>query len=170
MKREYKDGTENSEAIKFFVGIEEEKTAAYKQKTLFVVGFQPVNVVLLKAQEAGVTHVYLGANKSFHQNDDWHEVIDQLIHSGYWVTLDYPVRSHNTVMRLLGNQLRHSRFIPMISVEIPNIEAYNYNTVLKIDDIGFDETNPGVWCHHLYDLMDREKFTWWDCYKDDEPL
>lgn len=170
MKRVYNDGVREDTDIKFFTGTEIEKTAAFGQKTLFVVGCQDAEDTLNMAKAAGVTHVYLGANKSFHAGGQWENLIDRLLHEGYWVTLDYPVRSHNTAMRMLNNHLRHSKFIPMISVEIPNIEVYNYNAVIKLDDIGFDETNPGVWCHFVYDLMDRNKFTGWDEYEEDKVL
>ena len=51
---------------------------------------------------------------------------------------------------------------------IPYIKQWNYNTMVKIDDRGFKETNPGVWCHSLHDLMDREKFTDWNKYGNDK--
>ena len=40
----------------------------------------------------------------------------------------------------------------------------------EIDDKGFDASNPGVWCHSLHDLMDREKFTDWGKYGLDKIL
>ena len=166
MERNYATGTKNN--VIYFVGIEVEHTPAHGLKTLFVVGPQDPMEVLNEAQDANVKHVYLGANKSFDHSPTWKDLVDKLIHEGYWVTLDYPQRMHNSVMRQLNQQMRNSRFIPMISVEIPNIEVYNYNTMLKIDDISMDHSNPGVWCHSLYDLMDRSKFTGWDEYKDDE--
>jgi hypothetical protein len=45
---------------------------------------------------------------------------------------------------------------------------FNYNTTLKIDDIDFDKTNPGVWCHPLNELLNKETFTNWDQYSKDE--
>jgi hypothetical protein len=58
----------------------------------------------------------------------------------------------------------------MISVKIPYLTQLNYNATIKIDDKGFEATNPGVWTHQLHDLMKREKFTDWDQYKDDAIL
>lgn len=168
MKRQYTDGVK--EDVRFFVGDEVEKTPAHRQTTLFVVGLQELWEVLKLAEEQNVTHIYLGANKSFHQDEKWHDLVDELLHRGYWVTLDYPLRLHNFVMRLFNQEMRHSKFIPMISVEIPNIESYNYNTVVKIDDISMDHSNPGVWCHSLHELMNREKFTAWSQYTGDEVL
>lgn len=166
MNRNYKTG--RSDSVVFFHGTEIEKTPAYGMHTLFVVGVHPATLIVNKAREAGVEHIYLGANKSFNQSDEWREMVDMLLHEGYWVTLDYPVRSHNFVMRSLNQEMRHSKFIPMISVEIPNLDTYNYNTVVKIDDVEIEYSNPGVWCHMLHDLQDRDRFTPWAAYKDDE--
>lgn len=154
----------------YFVAQEVEKTPAWGLKTLFVVGCPDVDAIENIALQHQVKNIYLGANKSFYPGADWETVIDRLLHQGYWVTLDYPVRYHNTVLRMANNHIRNSRFIPMISVEIPNVELYNYNTVIKIDDVGMDQTNPGVWCHYLSSLMQRDCFTSWDQYLEDQPI
>jgi hypothetical protein len=44
----------------------------------------------------------------------------------------------------------------------------NYNTCVKIDDIGFNDTNPGVWVQQVKDLLDSNKFTPWIKYKNDK--
>jgi hypothetical protein len=58
----------------------------------------------------------------------------------------------------------------MISVKLPYIKQFNYNATLKLDDIDFDSTNPGVWTHSLHKLMDRRKFTPWTDYSKDEVI
>lgn len=163
------NGETNSNAS-FFVGVEVEQTAQYGQQTLFVVGIQDVNEIMLLANKRDINHIYLGANKSFHTTEDWESLVDELLSEGYWVTIDYPVRCHNFIMRILQNHMRNSRLIPMISVELPNVEIYNYNTTLKIDDLDIDHSNPGVWCWQLHELMDRDKFTDWDYYVHDEVI
>ena len=168
MERVYTDGVKDD--VRFFIGDEVEKTPAYRQTTLFVVGVQDIGEILKYAKEGCATHIYLGANKSFNQDEQWRVLVDELLHRGFWVTLDYPLRVHNFVMRLLNQEMRHSKFIPMISVEIPNIEGYSYNTMIKIDDVSLDYSNPGVWCHSLHNLMSRETFTPWDLYKNDEVI
>ncbi len=167
----------NNDAI-YFKGIEVEKTAQYGKPTLFVVGIQNAGEIINMATATdiidleniyqNINHIYLGANKSFKPTDKYEPLIDQLLQAGYWVTIDYPVHHHNFIMQLLQNHMRNSRLIPMISVELPNIEIYNYNTILKLDDVDIDHSNPGVWCHSLHDLMDRDKFTDWDNYINDE--
>lgn len=159
---------ENGEKLNFFVGIEVEHTAMHGEETLFVVGVQDPSDIVFEARKLDVKHIYLGANKSFSMEEGWEHIVDELLSEGFWVTLDYPVRSHNFVMRAMSNHMRNSRFIPMISVELPNIEIYNYNTTLKLDDLDIDHSNPGVWCHSLHELMDRSVFTDWDAYDDDE--
>ena len=169
LKRNYanEDGDTNGDA-KYFYGEEVEQTAQYGQPTLFVVGTQDPGEIINWANRLGARHIYLGANKSFHMVDEWEHIVDELLTAGLWVTLDYPVRFHNFIMRSMGNHMRSSRFIPMISVELPNIEIYNYNTTIKLDDLDIDHSNPGVWCHQLHDLMTRDTFTDWDNYDGDE--
>jgi len=159
---------ENGEPLNYFTGIEVEHTAMHGEETLFVVGVQDPSDIIFEASKLDVKHVYLGANKSFHMVDEWEHMVDALLSEGLWVTLDYPVRFHNFIMRSMGNHMRSRRFIPMISVELPNIEIYNYNTTLKLDDLDIDHSNPGIWCHPLHDLMDRSVFNDWDAYDDDE--
>lgn len=154
----------------YFVGREVEKSPAHKLKTLFVIGLQDIGEVLSLAKKRNVRHIYLGANKSFTEDEAWAQLVDAVIHEGYWVTLDYPVTSHSFVMAKMNQQMRHSRFIPMISVELPNIEAFNYNATIKIDDVDIDYSNPGVWCHRIHDLMDKRTFTQWDEYTGDKSV
>ena len=56
----------------------------------------------------------------------------------------------------------------MISVKMPYVNQLNYNACIKIDDIGFNETNPGVWTHPVQDLQNRKVFTDWTKYTKDE--
>jgi hypothetical protein len=56
----------------------------------------------------------------------------------------------------------------MISVKLPYINQFNYNAVIKLDDTGFNKTNPGVWVHSLHDLQSRSTFTDWSKYTNDE--
>lgn len=171
IKRNYtnKNGDVVNDAV-YFTGIEVEKTPQYGKKTLFVVGIQPAEEIARFATTRQIKHIYLGANKSFQMVDDWEPVIDELLELDFWVTLDFPVRCHNFIMRIMGNHMRKSKFIPMISVELPNVDIYNYNTIIKIDDIDIDHSNPGVWCHSLHDLLGRDTFTSWDEYSDDEVI
>ena len=55
-------------------------------------------------------------------------------------------------------------------VVVPYVAQWNYNTMIKIDDKDFKASNPGVWCHSLHDLMDRNKFTDWSKYGLDKVL
>jgi hypothetical protein len=56
----------------------------------------------------------------------------------------------------------------MISVKIPRVNRFNQNTTVKVDDINFAATNPGVWCHSLHSLIKRDMmFTDWQAYQDD---
>jgi hypothetical protein len=173
MKREYVTGT--AEAITFFTGVEIEKTPAYNMQTLFVVGVQSVASILEMAGEHYCKHIYFGANQSFDAGGDpnnaeywhpWESMIHACLDAGYWCTLDFDVKD---VEGLLESGLTEKRrFIPQISVKLPYLQLLGYNATIKLDDIDFAATNPGVWCHRLSTLLDEDKFTDWDQYGKDE--
>lgn len=162
----------------FFVGTEVENSPAKGMTTLFVVGLKPADQILEMAIKQNIFHVYLGANMSMHHlgNNDhdewikWDNLIDQLLDDQYlrYITVDIDVRQTEGFLESRASE--NNRVIPMISVKLPYSKLLNYNTTVKIDDIGFDKTNPGVWCWPLSDLLDRSRFTSWYDYKDDKPL
>ena len=173
MKRDYITGT--AEEITFFTGVEIERTPAYGMKTLFVVGVQDPYSVMELAGENYCTHIYFGANQSFdakgNTNDGeywkpWENMIYVCLEAGYWCTLDLDVKD---VEGLLESGLTEKRrFIPQISVKLPYLQQLGYNATIKLDDVDFNATNPGVWCHRLHNLLDETKFTNWDQYGKDE--
>jgi len=174
MKRNYDSGVATD--ITFFVGDEIEKTPAYGMKTLFVVGVHDPYVIMELARNNKCKHIYFGANQSFQTqgvNDvatwrPWEDMIYVCLDSEdeFWCTLDFDVRE---VEGLLESGLTEKRqFIPQVSVKLPYLQQLGYNATIKLDDKDFKATNPGVWCHNLHDLLDRNKFTSWDQYGKDE--
>jgi hypothetical protein len=171
MKRDYTDGIK--ENITFFTGVEIERTPAYGMKTLFVVGIQKVEEILLYARENDCKHIYFGANQSFPtlQTDDadawrpWERMIDQCLETDLWCTLDFDVSAVQGVLECMF--IGHRRFIPQISVKLPYLQQLGYNATIKLDDIDFEHSNPGVWCHRLHDLTSTDSFTSWDQYSKD---
>ena len=172
MKRNYVDGVKDS--IRFFVGTEIEQTPAYGMRTLFVVGIQKVEKILLYARENDCKHIYFGANQSFPQlaTDDadawrpWERMIDQCLEAGLWCTLDFDVSVVQGVLECMF--IGHRHFIPQVSVKLPYLTQLGYNATIKLDDLDFEHSNPGVWCHSLHSLTTRETFTDWDQYGKDE--
>jgi len=177
MNRNYTTGT--SDSAKMFLGREVEHTPAIGQKTLFVVGYQTVEeieklladpYVSIKDQ---ITHIYFGANHSFNPKwsdewTQWENLISTFLIRGFWCTLDFDVQYAESLLE--SNLIEYNCFIPMVSVRLPYIRQFNYNTVIKLDDRDFADSNPGVWCHSLHDLMNRECFTDWSKYSQDEIL
>jgi len=45
-----------------------------------------------------------------------------------------------------------------------------YNATIKLDDRDFAATNPGVWCHNLHDLQNRDRYTAWSRYTKDRVI
>jgi hypothetical protein len=161
---------------KLFVGSEVEHTPAYGQKTLFVVGVQDKDLIDAAAIAHKCTHIYFGANQSFPNGRStssdwtrWENMIMPFISRGYWCTLDLAV---SEVEGLRETSLtEYHKFIPMISVKLPYIQQLGYNATIKLDDKDFAGTNPGVWCHSVHDLMQRENcFTDWSKYTNDEVI
>ena len=182
MKREYETGT--AEGITFFIGTEIERTPAFGMRTLFVVGTHDPQIVLhiandtqsLLEESKRIKHIYFGANQSFPKletNDStgwrpWEDMIQECLDAGYWCTLDFDVAQ---VEGLLESGLTENRrFIPQVSVKMPYLTQLGYNATIKIDDKGFEATNPGVWCLPIGAITQRKYFTNWDEYGNDEVI
>lgn len=180
MQRTYTNA--DTDSVNFFIGHEVEHSPAHGMKTLFVVGLHPWEDIKKLLDDPftkinrPVEHIYFGANMSFPQlavNDHegwrgWENVISAALDAGYYATLDLDL---STVEGLLESGLtEHNKFIPMISVKLPYVQQLGYNATIKIDDKGFDQTNPGVWCHTLHSLLDRTQFTSWETYTKDTVL
>ena len=167
MNRDYTSGT--AEDVVFFIGNEVEHTPAYGMRTLFVTGVQPVETIALNLQ--GCQHIFFGANHSYNpqtyeEHKAWEEMIMFFLDKDYLCSLDIPINQVEEFHE--SGYCEYDNFIPQIRVPIPYIKLWNYNTMLKIDDKDFKATNPGVWSHSLHTLMDRNKFTDWNQYKNDE--
>jgi len=165
--------TEQRQEIKYFTGYEVEHTVAYGMKTLFVVGIQDVKEIMNLAIKNDCQQIYFGTSQSFNPEsyDDWKAwdvMINGCLNSEYWVCLDFDSKYAEEIHE--EGWCEHNRFIPMISVKLPYIKLYNYNTTLKIDDRTWGATNPGVWTHQLHDLMSKDKYTFWDQYKQDSQV
>jgi hypothetical protein len=165
------------EDVSFFIGTEVEHSPAFGLRTLFVVGVQDPQIVLQVADNNNCEHIYFGANQSFpalDKNDgdnwrDWEYMIQSCLEQRpNYCTLDL---DHAQVEGLLESALvEFNNFIPMISVKLPYIQQLGYHATLKIDDKDFRATNPGVWCHSLHNLQNRQVFTDWSKYTKDEVI
>jgi hypothetical protein len=171
MNRDYSSGKHDN--ITFFIGYEVEKTPAHDLLTLFVVGHHDADDIIDLARKNDCKHIYFGANQSFRTGgindaDTWQSWEDMILPclDEFWCTLDMDVREVEGLCE--GQLVDHNKFIPMISVKLPYIKLLGYNATIKIDDKDFNATNPGVWCHHLHSLLNRDNFTDWDQYRDDK--
>jgi len=164
-----RDGHKN---VKFFIGPEVEHTPAFSKKTLFVVGKQPIREIEALAREHKTPHIFMGANHSFNvasKDPYWDQTITALLDRGFWVTLDYQAHEHEDVLNMLNPGIWQCRtFVPLLGVRIPKIQSSSPNLTVKIDDIDFKATNPGVWCLHYHEVTDSNRFTDWIEYGSDE--
>lgn len=159
----------------FFTGTEVEKTPAYGKQTLFVVGVQETDDIVRNAHSVyhSCEHIFFGANHSFDPQDptewaQWEGMIGFFLEKGFLCSLDIPMSAVDAFNDT--GLCEYRNFIPQIRVGVPYTKLWNYNTMLKIDDVDFDATNPGVWTHSLHSLMTRETFTDWDQYSKDKTL
>jgi len=162
--------------IRFFVGTEVEHTPAYGMRTLFVVGVQSIAHIMGFAIDNQVEHIYFGANQSFPNpqvNDfpawnSWEDMIGPFLKEGWLCTLDLDVACVEGLAE--STLVEHNNFIPMISVKLPYMKLLGYNATIKLDDRDFAATNPGVWCHNLHDLQNRDRYTAWSRYTKDKVI
>jgi hypothetical protein len=160
--------------VDFFIGREVEHSPAFGHRTLFVVGLQDAAVIINLVKNNNCTHVYFGANQSFPNLDvndgpgwrEWEEMIQECLNVGLLCTLDLDSTCAEGLVE--GGLVEYNNFIPMISVKLPYVQLLGYNATLKIDDVDFAKSNPGVWCHSLHNLRDRQVFTDWSKYTQDE--
>lgn len=173
MNRQYKTTTTNT--AKFFTGIEVEHTPAYGLKTLFVVNAHTIEAIQYRLDaEKDINHIFFGANHSFNPQYegawvDWTQTIKYFLKNGKTCSLDIPftvVNEFNSKTDLCS----YENFIPQIRIPVANIKDWCYNTMIKIDDIDFNATNPGVWTHNLQSLQDGNKFTSWTDYNNDNVI
>ena len=158
-----------------FVGTEVEHSPAFGLKTLFVVGIQSAELIEAAYIAHKCEHIYFGANQSFPRIDTnssewtvWENMIHPFLSRGYLCTLDIDANQAEGLVES-GLSERHN-FIPMISVKLPYLQQLGYNATIKLDDKDFNATNPGVWCHSLHSLQNRDQFTSWSKYTKDEVI
>jgi hypothetical protein len=182
MERQYNNQEHNVDT-NFFVGTEVEHTNHYGKKTLFVVGVQSPSTIAQMATNAAAEHIYFGANKSWPtfaglaSEDEVTSILNEWIFmlndpalAKYDKTLDFPFYH-----RIFADRLRkqmHSDVTYLISYPMENISPWlaNFDTYIKIDDIGMNTTNPGVWVHSLNELCNVDNLTKWSEYKDDKVI
>lgn len=170
MKREYSGTVKNN--VNLFVGTEVEKTIAYGKRTLFVVGIQNIDYLEKVYEQENCEHIFFGANHSLRSREGewewWESMITHFLKKGILCSLDIPYEASSYILdtAVVG----YDNFIPQLRVPIPHIQEWPANTMVKIDDIGYDQTNPGVWCHSLNELKDNDKFTSWDKYTKDKEI
>ena len=143
MDRDYKTG--KSDSVGIFSGFEVEHTPAFGKKTLFLARNDLLfDQIVDLAQEVNAEAIYFGANRSFmHNIVNTPQLIKRLMDKGYWCTIDYQYSVHKDVKQ---------------------------NLCIKVDDVDFNKTNPGVWTMTMDHYKQSSGYTSWEEYKQDEPL
>ena len=153
---------------RFFIGTELESSLAKGLKTLFVISEQPLDEIIELITEHDIKHVYLCANKSYsdHLIEYYLTVVKYLTDKSIYVTVDYPITSYSIAFYAFKKYHASQYFIPMINVEMPHFSQIP-NVAVRIDDIDFNKTNPGVWVLNHKTIGNSEFFTPWSDYDSD---
>ena len=169
MDRDYKTG--KSASVGVFSGIEIEHTPAYGKQTLFLAR-NDLTLEQIKelADLVNAKAIYYGANRSFMYNHGLQLAqMIKLIEQGYYVTIDYPYNLHTEVKKRFKLLWKNEKFIPFCSIIFPDSEDDD-NLCIKVDDVDFNKTNPGVWTMTMDHFKQSAGFTSWNEYKKDEPI
>ena len=169
MQRDYKDGVR--EDVGLFSGKEVEHTPAYGLQTLFIANngltFEELHQY---AVDADAKAVYYGANRKYMHNHGMQlSQMIKFLEKGFFVTVDYPYSLHEQVKEKFSMIWNHEKFIPFCSIIFPKSLEDN-KLCIKIDDVDFNKTNPGVWTMSMNEFKEKSGFTSWQEYKQDEPI
>ena len=169
MDRDYKTG--RSDSVGVFSGFEVEHTPALGKKTLFLARNDLVfDQIVDLAKKVNAEAIYFGANRNFmHNIVHTPRLIKRLMDEGYWCTIDYQYSVHADVKERFAEIWNEEKFIPFCSIIFPNSENDN-NLCMKVDDVDFNTTNPGVWTMSMNQFKQSSGFTSWNEYKQDEPI
>ena len=169
MDRDYKTG--KSDSVGIFSGLEIEHTPALGKQTLFLARNDLFfNDIIELAEKVNAEAIYFGANRSFmHNIANQSQLIKRLMRKGYWCTIDYQHSVHSEVKERFKDIWKEEKFIPFCSVIFPNSEDDD-NLCIKVDDVDFNATGPGVWTMSMNHFKQSAGFTSWDEYKQDEPI
>ena len=169
MDRDYKTG--KSDSVGIFSGFEVEHTPAFGKKTLFLARNDLLfDQIVDLAQEVNAEAIYFGANRSFmHNIVNTPQVIKRLMRKGYWCTIDYQHSVHAEVKERFKEIWNEEKFIPFCSIIFPHSEE-DEKLYMKVDDVDFKATGPGVWTMSMNHFKQSAGFTSWDEYKQDKPI
>ena len=169
MLRDYNSGIKDD--VGLFSGKEVEHTPAYGLQTLFLarndLTYDQIKELCVKVDAEAV---YFGANRTFVNNlANQPTQINRLLEDGYFVTIDYQYKIHDEVKKNYSHVWTHPKFIPFCSVIFENSED-DEQLCIKVDDVDFNKTNPGVWTLTMNHLKQTSGFTSWNEYKKDQPI
>ena len=169
MLRDYSTGVK--EGVGVFSGIEVEHTPAYGKQPLFLARNDLLfDQIVELAEQVNAEAIYFGANRSFmHNIVHTPQLLKKLLDRGYWCTIDYQYSVHKDVKERFADIWNEEKFIPFCSIIFPKSEQDD-NLCVKVDDVDFNKTNPGVWTMSMNHFKQSSGFTSWKEYKQDEPI
>jgi len=169
MLRDYEIG--QTDTVKVFSGKEVEHTPAFGKQTLFLATNElTFDQIQELAVQVNAEAIYYGANRTFIHNHGLQLAqMMKFLDMGYYVTIDYQYKLHSEVKKRFATIWKHEKFIPFCSVIFENSEEDD-QLCIKVDDVDFNKTNPGVWTMSMNHFKQTSGFTSWNDYKQDEPI
>ena len=169
MLRDYKTGITDNVGV--FSGKEVEHTPAFGKQTLFLarndLTFEKIHQL---AMQVNAEAIYYGANRTFMYNHGMQIAqMMKFLDKDYYVTIDYPYSLHDEVKARYESIWTRDKFIPFCSIIFPTSEGDD-NLCIKVDDVDFNKTNPGVWTMSMNHFKQSSGFTSWNDYKKDQPI
>ena len=155
--------------LKFFTGVEVENTPAKGLQTLFVIGAQDPQEILLQYAQHKCKHIFFGADHSFTHKCNavkWMLMIAHCLNNKILCSLDIPPAQINSVSDILKHN-NYPNFIAQIRLEL---NAFNSaKTYIKLDDkLGAD--SGGIWTHTVDSLKTADAHTPWSAYELDQTV
>lgn len=176
MKRDYKD-QDSVSGVKAFVGIEIENTQAKGLPTLFLDPSKLSNaeMIVMIVSNSHVRHIYLNANHYPIEDDlyfgRFEEVLQYIEGRSSIDLVTVEIQNSQAIANLGKSYLdRFQKLILNVSIPIKDAKNYANRISIKIDDVDFKATNPGVWVQPMSEILSTRNFTGWDHYKNDEVI
>jgi hypothetical protein len=125
--------------------------------------------IVALAEKVNAEAIYFGANRTFMYNIANQPQLIKVDEKRLLVYHRLSHKDHAEVKERFKEIWTEEKFIPFCSIIFPDSEGDD-NLCIKVDDVDFNKTNPGVWTMTMDHFKQSAGFTSWSEYKKDEPM
>jgi hypothetical protein len=149
----------------YVMGDEVENTPAYGKKSLFITSVADYDLIEQMAKDHNIKQLYFEFIWAIdnHPNaipkviKDFRKALKYFLDKGYLCGLDTPAE----YAEKFADLHKYKNLINNIAIDIPKLDKYNDNTVVKLRDAKFGGDNGGVYVTPLNKIMTDKNFTSW---------